>query len=336
MSERPAASLPSQPRSSALGNLILLATAIVWGFTFAAQSAAMKHMGPLWFYSLRSLVGVAALLPLLLAQRGKRRAGARRAAFPSAAAALSPLERRQGRRRLLAGSLVCGCCMSIASILQQMGLLYTTVGKSSFITALYILFVPLFSMFLGKRPHLILLPCILISVAGFYLLCVRGDFSVNPGDMLTLGCAFVYSFHILSVDHFSVRVDPIQLSACQMLVAALISGAGALLREPGLTWDMLRPALPYILYAGILSSGLGYTMQIIGQSKTQPAIAALVMSLESVFGALGGWLFLRQAMTRREFLGAAAVFAAVLLAQLPDLLALRNLRIPRETKGEPS
>lgn len=285
------------------GNLMLLLTAMIWGSGFVAQSEGMRYVGPLTMQAARYLLSGLVLLPVI-ALRDRRGHSVNR---PQNAAE---------RRHLLRCGLVCGILLAAASTLQQYGLLYTTVGKSGFITALYIILVPLIGLFLHQRAGLNIWLGVALSVAGLYFLCMTGGLGgVNLGDLLTLACSLGFALHIQYVDHIGAGVDCVRLSCIQFFVSSLLAGIGMLIFEEPSLPALLSCAVP-ILYAGILSGGAGYTLQILGQQYTEPTIASLLMSLESVFAVLFGWLLLHQALSTRELLGCGLMFAAIILAQL--------------------
>ncbi len=284
----------------ARANVMLVVTAMIWGSAFVAQSVGMDYVGPFTFQAVRSFLGGLTLLPVIFLM--KRRA--------------APEPRGGTRRELwLAGGL-CGLCLFAASSLQQVGLLYTSAGKSGFITALYVVLVPCVGLLLGKRAPLTVWLAALLAALALYLLCVDGDFTIGRGELLTLACALGFTVHILVIDHFAPRVDGVQMSCIQFFVcAALAAAATALWEEPSPS-AILQCWLP-ICYAGILSAGVGYTFQIVAQRDTSPMVASLLMSLESVFAVLFGALLLRERLSGREYLGCVLMFAAVVLAQLP-------------------
>lgn len=287
-------------RKKYVGNLLLLITALIWGSAFVAQSEGMDYIGPLTFNTARSFIGFLVLLPVMLILRKKAAAG--------------PILRD---RISLRGGLWCGIVLALASALQQAGIAETTVGKAGFLTALYIVIVPLLGAFFGKKIPRIILLCVALATAGFYFLCIKEGFSISRGDLLCFACAFVFSAHILTIDHFMEKgADGVLMSDVQFLIAGLLSLPPALLWESP-SASALFSARWNVLYAGALSSGVAYTLQIVGQKHTEPAVASLIMSLESVFAALFGWLILHEALSFRELAGCALVFAAVILAQLP-------------------
>lgn len=303
------------------GNLLLLLTAFIWGSAFVAQSAGMNYIGPFTFNAARSFLGGLALIPvvLVLGRRNKASGGPEE----SAGNPIESVEKAAGlsasvrNRRTLRGGICCGIALGAASALQQVGISMTTAGKAGFITALYIVIVPVLGIFIGKKIPKMTWLCVAIAIAGFYLLCVKEGFSVSRGDFTVLCCAVIFSIHILIIDHFvALGVDGVRMSCIQFFAAGAISLVLTLLfEEPSL--HALLDARVSVLYAGILSSGLGYTLQITAQKYTDPTIATLLMSLESVFAALSGWLILHETLSPRELLGCALVFAAVILAQIP-------------------
>lgn len=286
------------------GALLLTLTAFIWGTAFVAQSLGMDHLGPFTFNSVRNFIAALALVPVILFMR-RRQDPAR---TPGAA--------KHYRKTLWIGGLLCGAALAVASSLQQMGIQFTTVGKAGFLTALYIVIVPILGLFFKKRVPAAVWISVGIAAVGTYLLSIKEDFSIGTGDLLVIMCALVFSVHILLVDYFSPQVSGVELSSIQFLTAGILSGAAAFIVETPNLQDVLLSMGP-LLYTGLLSSGVAYTLQIIGQKDTPPAVASLIMSLESVFAALSGWLFLKQNMQVRELLGCLLVFAAVILAQIP-------------------
>jgi drug/metabolite transporter (DMT)-like permease len=296
---------------SARAGLLGLA-ALIWGTAFVAQSMGMDHLGPCAFNGARSFVGAMALLPVIAV--GDR---LRRHAAPEEAVAAS-----WKNPALLLGGLLCGLFLGAASLLQQAGLQSTTAGKAGFLTSLYIVFVPVLGLFLGHRGGKKLWLAVALALGGAYLLSVAGGLEdggdIGRGDGLVLASAALFSFHILVIDRFSPRVDGVKLSCLQFFVAGLVSTLLALTLEGGFCWEDLLASWGPLLYTGILSSGVGYTLQIVGQRGLDPAAASLILSLESVFAAVSGWLVLGQPLSLREMAGCALVFAGVVLAQLPE------------------
>ena len=284
-------------------SLLLLLTATIWGTAFVAQSQAMDSVGPLTFNVARLFVGGVVLLPVIRLMDGLRRKSGEAPAPGS-------------RRDRIVGGLCCGAVLFAASAFQQTGIMYTTVGKAGFITALYIVLVPLAGVLFGRKIGAALWAGVALAVAGMYFLCMTGETGVNRGDVLCFFCALFFTGHILVIDHFSPRVDGVRLSCIQFFVAGAISLVGMLLFEKPDMAGVLAAWLP-ILYAGVLSSGVAYTLQIIAQKNVNPTLASLLMSLESVFSALSGWVILGQGLSGRELMGCALMFAAIILAQIP-------------------
>lgn len=289
------------------GNLLLLLTALIWGSAFVAQSAGMDYVQPFTYNGIRTVLGGLVLLPVVVLTRRLRPAAQR----PDTAA-----QKAIDRASVKAG-LICGVFLAIASSFQQYGVSMTTAGKAGFITALYIVIVPLLGVFIKKKIPSVIWGCVAIAVAGFYLLCVKEGFSVSTGDLLVLCCAFFFSLHIMAIDHFTAGpVDGLLMSCVQFLTSGGITLVLMLLFDTPV-WANIWAARWTILYAGVLSCGVGYTLQILGQKDTDPTVATLIMSLESVFAALSGWLILQERLSGRELIGCVLVFVAVILAQIP-------------------
>ncbi len=291
--------------TKAVGNMMLLLTAIIWGCSFVAQSEAMDYMGPLTFQAARSFVGSAVLIPvLLLSGSGKKKYHV-------------PQQTDGGRKKLLLAGALCGVVMFAAAMLQQYGIaLGTSGGKAGFITATYILLVPLFGLFRGKKVPLRIWVCVFVALCGLYLLCITGDFAFAPSDGIVLLGAVFWALHILVIDHMAPGLNGIALSCIQFFVSGVLASVGMFLFEAP-SWQQILDGWSTIAYVGILSSGVGYTLQILGQQRTTPAIASLLMSLESVFAVLGGIVVLHQVPTAREWAGCALMFVAIVCAQIP-------------------
>jgi len=291
-----------EKRLQTVMSLLLVLAAVIWGAAFVAQSEGTKYVGPCTFVATRYLLSALVLLPLSL-WTGRKSGPA-------------PLT-RAGLKKALAGGLVCGLFLALASLSQQAGIGDTTAGKAGFITALYVVLVPVFGLFLGQRPPKRIWLGVGLGLLGLYLISVKTGFTIERGDALMILCAILFSFQILSVDHFSSRSENVVLLAnCQFLTTALVSALGMLLFEnPDLS--AIRAAALPILYAGVMSGAAGYTLQMLGQKYTDPAVASLIMSLESVFSALTGWLILHQTLSGRELSGCVILFSAVIIAQLP-------------------
>lgn len=285
------------------GSILLLLCAMIWGAAFVAQSEGMQYVGPYTMGATRFFLAGLVLLPVIAVLDKKGWSQNR------------PMTGRERLRQLRAG-LVCGVLLFAATTLQQFGLLQTTVGKSGFVTALYLIFVPIVGVFSGKKPAARIWICAAIAVVGMYILCVGAGFSVSRGDLLTLGCALLFTLHICYVGAVAPYVDGVRLSCVQFFVCSALSAVGMLLTESP-DWDSIRSCWLPIVYAGVFSGGVAYTFQIIGERDVQPALASLLMSLESVFAALFGWILIGQQLSPRELLGCAIMFAAILLSQLP-------------------
>lgn len=285
------------------GSLILLLTAIIWGSSFVSQKVGIETVGPMTFIGLRTLLGSFVLLPVIfVTDKTKPKEN------------VMPFT----NKTLLKGGLYCGIFLCIASTLQTFGMKYIDAGKSGFLTSLYMIFVPVIGIFMGKKLNMKTVIAVFMALLGMYLLCIKNGFSsVNIGDILVLLCAVFFSFHIMVIDKFSPEVDGIKLSCLQFFVAGLIASAGMIVFEKPTLNDIIISSMP-IAYSGIMSCGVAYTLQIIGQKYAEPVLATIIMSLESVFAALSGWLFLNEMMTAREFLGCAVVFMAVIYIQLPS------------------
>lgn len=297
-----------------LHSLLLILTALIWGTAFTAQSAGGDAAGPYTFNCIRSMIGAAVLLPVI---RLSDRLGLTKN---------RPVTQKD-RRMLLAGGIACGLALAAGSNLQQMGLyLGSSAGKAGFLTACYMLIVPVLGLFFHKKCSWNVWAGIAAAVVGLYLLCIQGDFRIQFSDFLLFLCAFVFAVHILVIDYFAVRVDGVRMSCLQFLVCGLVSAVPMCFVDLGHAagglsgWAQALMGLDAwipILYAGVLSCGAGYTLQIIGQKDVNPTIASLLLSLESVFSVLAGWVILGEALQGREILGCVLIFAAVIFAQLP-------------------
>lgn len=290
------------------GNLMLFFAALIWGTAFVAQSAGMDHVQPFTYNGIRTLIGGLVLIPVIILF-DKLQPDSER----------PPVEAQKAtNKRSLIGGVFCGLVLFVAGSLQQFGVSMTTAGKAGFITALYIIIVPLMGVFIKKKVPKIMWLCVAIALAGFYLLCVKEGFSVGIGDFLVLCCAVFFSVHIMVIDHFTDSgVNGVLMSCVQFLVAGSLSIFMMLIFEEP-TMANVWAARGSILYAGVMSCGVAYTLQILGQRDTDdPTIATLLMSLESVFAALSGWLLLHERLSPKELIGCVLVFVAVILAQIP-------------------
>lgn len=304
-------------------NFLLMLAALIWGSAFVAQSVGMDYLEPFSFNCVRSFMGSLVLLPVIwFMDRQKKKA--KSAGLESAPAegiqAVQPAAgstKVSNNKALLMGGLCCGVILTLSTSLQQIGIKYTSAGKAGFITALYILIVPLLGMLLGKKVGVRTWIGVALAVMGMYLLCIKEGFSISYGDFMVLLCALVFSLHILAVDYFSPRVDGIRLSCIQFFVCGCISAFPMLLWEQPEISQIIQAWQP-LVYAGVLSSGVAYTLQIVTQKHLNPTVASLLMSLESVFAVLTGWLVLNERLSPKELLGCVLVFTAIILAQLPQ------------------
>lgn len=288
-------------------NVFPVLAALIWGTSFVAQSVSTEFVGPFTFNAARNVVAFFFLLALCLLLRAKRRRD------PGSSAETDPA----AGRKLIVGGLCCGTALTVAAFLQQKGLETTTSGKAGFITALYIVIVPIMGIFLKKKAPRIIWVSVVLAVIGLYFLCITEGFSVTIGDFYTLLCAFCFAAHILVIDHFGQFVDGIELSCAQLGVAGVLSGIGMLLTETP-SVEAVLACLGPILYVGILSSGVAYTLQILAQKDSNPTVVSLLLSLESVFATLAGAVILHDRMSGREYFGCLVMLAAVVLAQLPE------------------
>ncbi len=286
-------------------SLLLLLTATIWGVAFVSQSVGMNYVGAFTFNAARSLIGAAVLIPCIaLLKKTQDKNGDRE------------VHKKEDKKTLLTGGICCGVILALASSFQQFGIMYTTVGKAGFITAMYIILVPLLGIFLKKKAGLRVGISVVIAVAGLYLLCMTESFRLEAGDMLVLICALIFSFHIMVIDHFSPLVDGVKMSCIQFLTCGILCGICMFLFEEPKP-AMILAAWKPILYAGVMSCGVGYTLQIIGQKGMNPTVASLIMSLESVISVLAGFILLDEVLSKRELFGCALMFGAIVLAQLP-------------------
>lgn len=302
-------------KSSLSGSLMLLLAAFIWGSTFVAQDKALTQ--PFTFIAARMIVGAIVLSPvILLVDIFSKKKGLTSKDFKVFSF---------NKKELLAGA-ICGTVLFIAASLQQYGIFVypadgAAAGKSGFITALYIILVPIFGIFLRKKTGANIWVSVLIATVGMYLLCVKNGFQVHPADLIIFTCAIFFTIHILVIDHFSPYVNGIKLSALQFLVCGILSTVFMFIFEAPTISAIIGDAVP-ILYAGLLSSGVAYTLQILAQQRVKPAVASVIMSLESVFAVVSGALF-GEVMSTKEIVGCVLVFGAVLLAQF-DFKAIKK------------
>ena len=296
-------------RKSLRGSLLLLLGSVIWGAAFVAQRVGMDHMGPFSFNGIRMLLAVAVMTPVTLLAEQKK----------SPETVTDPKDQRRA-------GLLCGVMLFAASSLQQMGLVTTTAGKAGFITALYVVLVPVAAWLLfRKNPGRIIWLGVALAVVALYFLCIPAEgFTLQGGDLLEFGCAVCYTVQILCVDHYAPKVSGVRLARDEFLITGVLSLLIALFTET-ITWEGIREALIPLLYSGIMSSAVGFTLQIIGQRDTDPTVASLLMCLESVFAVLTGAIVLGEKMTVRETVGCVMMFSAVILAQLsPVISSLRQ------------
>jgi len=285
------------------GSLLLLLATVIWGSAFIAQSVGMEHIGPFTFQAIRCLLAVLFLFLLsFLADAG------RTDVKTSLRKWLDP--------RLWKAGIICGLALFVAASLQQVGLQYTDAGKAGFITAMYIVLVPILGIFRKQKPSAAILVSVILAVVGLYLLSCLNAQGINKGDLLVMGCALAFAVQITCIDMLGLQLDGLRLNCVQSLVVCILSLPFMLLTETVDPASIAACWLP-LGFAGILSMGVAYTLQIQGQKDLEPTTASLIMSLESVFAALGGWLILKETMSSHELLGCILVFAAVLLSQLP-------------------
>ena len=289
-----------------ISNILLLVTALIWGSSFVAQKAGTV-LEPFTYNGIRTLVGGISLVPviLILSKVGKDKSAE---AVP------------KDKKSLIIGGIVCGTFLAIASNLQQFGMSFDAdAGKAGFITALYIMIVPILGMFLGKRVRPLVWFCVLLGACGFYLLTIAGKgvgLTIEKGDLFILLCAVLFSCHILAIDHFSPKCDGVKLSCLQFFVAGGLSFIMMLVFESPSLNQILDCWFP-IIYAGVFSCGIAYTLQVVAQKNAEPTAASLILSLESVFAVISGAILLGERMTGYEILGCIVIFVAVILAQLP-------------------
>ena len=291
------------------GSLLLLLGSMIWGAAFVAQRVGMDHVGPFTFNGIRMLLAWLVMIPVtvLMEHKNKNTPGY---------TAPDPKDQR------LSG-VICGALLFIATSLQQMGLVSTTAGKAGFITALYVVLVPVAAWFLfRKNPGKVIWLGVLIAVGALWLLCMPagGGFVLQSGDLLVLGCAVCFTFQILCVDHYAARVSGVKLARDEFLVTGGLSMLIAVATEP-ISWEGVREALIPIFYAGIMSGAVGYTLQVLGQRDTDPTVASLLMCMEAVFAVLTGVLLIGEKMTVRETVGCVLMFCAVILAQLSPVIS---------------
>ena len=336
-------SLKDNRRKELTGIALLLLASAIWGAAFTAQSIGAEYVPAFTFLASRSWIGTAVLLPAaLLLEKLKRRSEAGKrvseteeehsetaavGTHPEAGTAgthrgistekaVDRSQIRKDRNTALLGGLACGFFLFAASAAQQIGIAYTTTAKSGFLTAMYVVIVPIIYAVFRKKGHWKIWTSMLLAVAGLYLLCMKESLSLGRGDLLTLLCALLFSFQIMCVSHFVGKVGAVRLTLIQFFFEAVFATVCAILFEHP-TREGMMSALLAILYAGVMSSGAGYTLQTAGQALVNPAVASIAMAMESVFSAFTGWIVLGQTLSVREILGCAVMLSAIILAELP-------------------
>ncbi len=290
------------------GICFLSITSIIWGCAFVAQSAGMDFVGPFTFNAVRNFIGSIFLVPCIIFLD---------ILFKRKPSVFGIAQTKPQRKTLVKGGIVTGIILGFASALQQIGIVYTSVGKAGFITTLYIIFVPLFGLVLKKRVSKNVWVGVFLATIGLYLLCITSGFSIGIGDTYIIICAVIFSFHILTIDYFSARTDGVRMACIQFFVAGVVNSTLMFLFEQPSFTSILSAYVP-LLYTGVLSSGIAYTFQIIGQKYTAPTIASLILSFEAVFAMFAGWLILNEQLTTREITGCVFMFVAIIIAQLPN------------------
>lgn len=291
-------------------NFLLVLTALIWGCAFVAQSVGVEYVGPFTMNSVRTILGGLTLLPVIfvLDRMKKRDADAK---------TINEEDRKKERKTLLLGGVCCGCLLAVASSVQQIGIMYTSAGKAGFITALYILIVPILGLVIGKKVGVKVWIGVALAAVGMYCLCITDGFSIGMGDVLVLICAVVFSFHILAIDYFAPKVDGVKMACIQFWVCGILCAIPMFLTEEPQISQILAAWMP-IAYAGVLSCGVAYTLQIVAQKNVEPTVASLLLSLESVFAVLAGAVILHERLSTKETIGCVLVFIAIILAQLPE------------------
>ena len=319
------AQMKAQVKTHKLRNtFFLFLTAMIWGAAFVAQSVSMDYIGPFTFICLRSVIGGLFLIPVIIVLDGIRKKSQNESADVVNSENILHIETEEKQRlswknkQLIEGGIVCGIFLFFANCFQQTGIQYTTVGKAGFITTFYIIIVPLIGLFFKKYCGILTWIGVVIALAGLYFLCITQKLTIQRGDALILCCSVLYAGQILAIDHYNPFVDGVKMSCIQFLTGGILGAVFMLLFENPSIAMILSAAGP-ILNTGIMSTGVGYTLQIVGQKGLNPTVAALILSLESVFSALSGYLFLHQVLTTRELIGCALMFIAIVLAQLPDI-----------------
>lgn len=287
-------------------NAALLLTAIIWGLAFVAQSDGMNYLGPFTFGAVRCMMGAVALIPVYLIIQKKN-------------GTLHDEEEKQKRKNTVKAGLLCGVIFFAATSTQQIGLQYTSAGKAGFVTALYIVLVPVFGMiFFKKKAPFKTWISVASATVGLYFLCIKDGFSIDTGDVWVIACAVLFTFHILLIDKFADSIDGTLLSMTQFAVASVLSVPFMFITKESFSLSTISNAWVSLVYTGVLSCGVGYTLQIVGQRNAKsPTIASLLMSMESVFAVIFGWIILGEKLSQREFIGVILMSAAIVISQIP-------------------
>lgn len=287
-------------------SLFPILAAFIWGTAFVFQSMCTDYIGPMTFNALRAVAAVIVLLIIIFifdkANKNKP--------------VKTEAQKKLDRKNLLVGGICCGIALAAASNFQQLGIADTSAGKTAFITALYVVIVPIFGLILKKHVPATVWLGVVLAIVGLYCLCIKGDFTIATSDLYVVVCAVIFAVHILVIDHFTNLVDGIKLSCMQFAVVMVISGVGALIFEKPEIGQIMQCWLP-VAYVGVFSSGVAYTLQILAQKGANPTVVTILLSLESVFGTIAGAIILKEKMSVKEYIGCAFMFAAVILAQLP-------------------
>ena len=297
-------------------NILLLLTAFIWGSAFVAQKSGMDYIEPFTYNGIRTFIGGLVLIPVIIffTKKNNRQNGTEEKVFDF-----------EKDKIAIIGGICCGLALFVASSLQQFGVSYTTAGKAGFITTLYVVFVPILSLLLRKKVRPIMWVCVALGAVGLYLLCMTdASFSLQFGDMLVLLCAVAFAVHILVIDHFSPKADGVKISCVQFLVSGVLGIICMFIFETPDLGNILACWLP-ILYAGVLSCGVAYTLQVVAQADADPTAASPILCLESVFAVISSAILLHESMSPRELMGCAVIFAAVIISNLPDKKASTDL-----------
>jgi drug/metabolite transporter (DMT)-like permease len=298
--------MPNEKRQQAVSYILLLIGAFIWGSAFIFQKKGMDHIGAFAFNGIRNIMGATALVPFILVSD---RVKAKR----------NPAREKTDRKLLLKAGVICGVFLAFASTVQQFALKYTSTGKVGFITTLYIIFVPIVGVVLGKRFRPILWVSAALAIVGLYVLCIKSgeSFGFSLGDGLALACALLFAFQILALDRFTPVINPVKLACVQFYVCGIICCTLMFIFEKPDFQSVLAAGFS-LLYAGLLSTGVAYTFQAVAQKHANPVMASLIMSLESVFCVLTGWVLLHERLTEREIIGCIIIFIGVIITQLPE------------------